>query len=372
MLKLSTNPRAYLSCIECGHEAPLGSEFRCPRCSSLLDVDYDLAGLDPDSLWERRFADILPISANGFRHIETPCFELEGEPGGARIFVKVEGVLPTGSIKYRQTAIAVPGLVWMNRTDFVLASTGNTGSSYAYHAAEAHGAVRPHLFVPRALLHRIRYVDEHTELHPVDGDYVEAGRAAKRYSAETGIPMDGGFFNYFRREGLKAAYVEAARQVPDDIDVVFQAVSSGIGFWGGFRGFEQLKALGMVDRMPRFVCVQQEGCDPMVRAMGDDAPEIRPDDVIPEPTGLAEAILKGDPSDTYPLIRHVVRSTGGTAVAPTQAAIQATYDELGARGITACHTSAATLAACRELVAAGGVKPGETCLVMLTGGRDSE
>jgi threonine synthase len=205
-------------------------------------------------------------------------------------------------------------------------------------------------------------------VHEHDVDYVEAGNLARRFANERGLFLEGGFFNLFRREGLKTAYLEAAVQMDFEVDLVFQAVSSGIGFYGGYNAFRQLKSAGYIKKMPRFICVQQDTCAPMVSAFHHGREMIEPQDVIKNPVGLAQAILRGDPTVTYPYILGVVRESGGTFVAPSQADIVSSFEALNRGGMTACHTSATVLAAWRNLVETRTIAGTDRALLMLTGG----
>lgn len=89
---------------------------------------------------------------------------------------------------------------------------------------------------------------------------------------------------------------------------------------------------------------------------------------IRNPQGKAEAILRGNPTASYPYLRDLIRETQGTVVAPTQTEILESYKVLQEAGISVCHTGSLSLAACKKLILDGWISREEKCLLMLTGG----
>jgi len=121
-----------------------------------------------------------------------------------------------------------------------------------------------HAFLGRDFADRVNFASEpRVVLHVVDGGYSDARQAAAAYAAEKGIHAEGGFFNYARREGIKTAYLEAFDSIPEQVDVVFQAISSGMGLLAAYKGSQEYLRLGRLSRLPRFVGVQEATCAPM-------------------------------------------------------------------------------------------------------------
>jgi threonine synthase len=177
-----------------------------------------------------------------------------------------------------------------------------------------------------------------------------------------------GFFNPGRREGLKVAWLEAAEQVPRTIDWYVQAISSAMGVYGVYKGALQLHELGTIDRVPHLLCVQQETCAPMISAWVDGSERIRPEDIVKRPTGIAAAILRGDPTRAYPHVRRIVLESGGTMVAVTEEEIREArrlLEEL--EGIHPCFAASAALAGLAKAREQGDIDAEETVLVNLTG-----
>jgi threonine synthase len=107
----------------------------------------------------------------------------------------------------------------------------------------------------------------------------------------------------------------------------------------------------------------------MVSAWQADSEEIRPSDIVERPTGIAEAILRGNPTRVYPHVRRIVIESGGSLVAVSEQQIRRAHrmlEEL--EGISTCYAAAAALAGLVELRRQRRLSPSDTVLVNLTGG----
>jgi threonine synthase len=252
---------------------------------------------------------------------------------------------------------------------FCTSSTGNSSTSFA-RALPHFPGLRMFLFTAEAFLRRVRHAGHDRVAHFAlrDATFVDAFACAATFAARHGITAERGFFNPGRREGLKLAFLEASEQVPRPIDWYVQAVSSAMGVHGTWRGARELVALGRIPRPPRLMCVQQQTCAPMVRAYEDGSETIRPEHVVARPTGIAEAILRGDPSRAYPYVRQAVVESGGTFVAVGEHEIREARQMLEEEeGLTPCFNAAAAFAGLVALVRRGTFPTRDTVLVNLTG-----
>lgn len=364
-----------VACTACGR-VPQGFAPFCPACGAMCDVEYDLTRvrLRESSDPYVRFADLLPVrdpsrlppsSFTPARH----AVRLGEALGLPRLYLKDETGLPTGTTKDRMAAVALAYLAECGVTGFCTSSTGNSSTAYA-HAIGRFPDLRLYLFTAADFVDRVHVPDGRQVVHFVlrGATFVEAFEAARAYANRHGLVAERGFFNPGRREGLKTAWLEAVDQVPGPIDWYVQAVSSAMGVYGTYQAARQLRALGRTDRLPRLLCVQQDTCAPMVAAWRDGSERIRAEHVVARPTGIARAVLRGDPSATYPHIRRIVLESGGTFVDVSEAEIRAAHDRLGElEGIDACFASAAALAGLIKAVAHGNVPRTDTILVNLTG-----
>jgi len=366
-----------LACVLCGRRPDDERTNRCHGCGGAIDAIYDLStvALNGGRNPLERYFDLLPIrdKANVMWLGEgnTPCLpagEFGRRVGIPRLVLKNESANPTRTTKDRIASVGLSRFAELGVRRFVMASTGNSSTAYAC-GVQAVAGMELALFCGHRFRHRLHYRDHAAvRTYLVDGDFVAAGTVARRFAERSGAFSEGGFFNLARREGLKLAYLEAFDQM-DQPDHVFQAISSGMGLLGAYKGALEYRRLGRLHRIPAFVGVQQASCAPMAHAYGEGARAIAPHHIVAEPHGLAEAILRGDPTQTYPYIRHVCRSSGGAILAVDDREIRATRDLLReTEGLDVCHSSATALAGAVRMRREGRLAEDAVVLVNLTGG----
>ena len=106
-----------------------------------------------------------------------------------------------------------------------------------------------------------------------------------------------------------------------------------------------MKEASLIDSTPSLMCVQQSTCDPMVKAFTAGENRILPEHIIDKPTGIAKAILTGDPTVCYPSLYKVVSETGGSFISVSEDEIKSAQEYLNANeNIMATPDGAVTLA----------------------------
>ncbi|GAA2552800.1 threonine synthase [Streptomyces koyangensis] len=366
-----------LVCLLCGSVFPPALVYRCPSCSGALEPRYTLDRLtryehaDPEQV----YFDLLPLAARDFLDSgvtrRTPCRpapRLGAAIGVPDLWVKDESQQPTRTTKDRLAALVPAVLRQFGVKEFVASSTGNSSTALA-RAVQMDPAMRGNFFCGEDFVrnHAVAQ-DERTSLTVVAGSYVAASAEAGRFAAARGLHLDAGFFNWARREGLKLAYLEALDAMDRTPDVVVQAVSSGMGMLAAHKGMREYLALGELDRVPRFLMVQEQSCAPAADAWAEGRTELTADDVIDQPSGLATAILLGDGSPYYPYLHAIATQTGGAIVrASREELVEARRMLAELEEIDVCYASAATVAAVRDEAAAGRIRPDQTVLLNLTG-----
>ncbi|MFH8804257.1 pyridoxal-phosphate dependent enzyme [Streptomyces sp. NPDC017936] len=364
-------------CTSCDGEIEPGLVFRCPDCAAALEPQYRLDRFERRSheAPEQVYFDLLPLSSPHFLDdgitVRTPCRPAPalgaaiGVPG---LWLKDESQQPTGTTKDRLAATVLAVYRQFGVKEFVASSTGNSSTALA-RAVMRDPAMQAHFFcgtrfVPNHDVPR----HERTVLTAVEGSYVEASHQARRFAEDQGLHLDPGFFNWARREGLKLAYLEAVDQMDRTPDVVVQAISSGMGILAAHKGLREYRKLGLVDRMPQFLMVQEESCAPAANAWREGRRDLGPADRIERPEGLATAILLGDGAPYFPYLHDIADDTGGAIVAvPSESLVQARRMLRELEGLDVCYAAAATIAALRDRTAAGLLRGDETVLVNLTG-----
>ena len=369
-----------LRCGRCCQEYDFEFRPKCTHCGGLLDPVYEqLSGPDftKTNPLERYFH-LVPLQyppSVSLNEGNTPCIHavnLGRELGLDELYLKDETKNPTNTTKDRIASCVLSQLKEFGIEEFVASSTGNSSTSFAFGVQKTENMV-VHLFCGAEFVTRHAYCRHpRVHLHVVDGDFVAAGNAAKKFADEHELPFEGGFFNCARREALKLAYLEAFDVLPNEPTYIVQAVSSGMGMYGAYRGICEYKALGLLKSTPKLICAQQESCAPMQRAFVDDSPFIRPQHIFNNPSGIAQAILRGDPSQAYPYIYDIVKKTGGSIIAADRASIVRAREMIGDyEGIDVCYASATALAATFDLARSGRIKKTDTVLVNLTGAERS-
>lgn len=364
-------------CVACGREYPTGFHPFC-ACGGMVDVEYSLEKVEladsPNPYV--RFAGLLPVTTLHDRlpaATYTPMVHatrLGNELGMSSLYLKNETTLPTRTTKDRMAAVALTYLHERGVRAFCASSTGNSGTSFAY-GIRQHPGMHVFLFTAEKFVPRVQHADHAQVTHfgMRDASFVDAAVYAGTYAGQHNLISESGFFNPGRREGLKLAFLEASEQVQQPIDWYVQAVSSAMGVYGSFKGAKELLKINRLQRLPRLLCVQQETCAPMVHAFADGSETIRPEHLVAKPTGIAEAILRGDPTRAYPYVRRVVLQSGGGFVAVSEAEIREARRRVEeCEGLSPCFSAAAAMAGVIKLIQDNAFSRNSVVVVNLTGG----
>ncbi len=382
-------------CLRCGAEE--GTSFRgylCPACGGNLDVTYDVAALR--RLWEEgrlldteradmfRYRRLMPIRdlthAPRLRVGNTPLLPAPrlGEALGLRnVFLKDDGLNPSGSFKDRASALVIARARELGADVVAAASTGNAGSAMACMAASL--GMPAVIFVPesapRAKLAQLLIFGAH--VIAVQGNYDDAFDLCSRVCEARGWFNRNTGLNPYTREGKKSCSFELCEQrnwVPPDWVIVCTGDGNIIsGIWKGFR---DLYDIGSIDRLPRLVAAQAEGSAAITRAVQRLRAENAPPgpalwrDLKIEPVEaktVADSISVDDPRDGLAAVRCVLES-GGDAVAVPDEEILAAIQELGRRtGVFAEPSAAASVAVLRRLAAAGSIGADDHVVCLISG-----
>ncbi len=249
----------------------------CPVCSSAQKEDQPLAGVlevrltgDADSSFD--LFDLLPVEKKYFPPIpvgNTPLWEPENirkRTGFTNLFIKDDGANPTSSFKDRASYL-VSAFAKKNRiNNIVLASTGNAGSSMAGVGAAAGQKITiflPETAPPAKIIQALQYG---AEVHKVAGNYDLAYDFSMEYSRRAGGMNRNTAYNPMTIEGKKTVSLEIFQQLNKAPDYVFISTGDGCILGGIYKGFEDLKKLGIIDRIPVIYSIQAEGSDALYRA----------------------------------------------------------------------------------------------------------
>jgi len=296
------------------------------------------------------------------------------ELGLTSLYLKDDTVLPTRSTKDRMASVCLAYLHERGVRAFCASSTGNSGTSFAY-GIQAHPDMHLYLFTAEKFVPRVQHAehDQVTHFGMRGASFVEAAEYSGRYAREHGLVAESGFFNPGRREGLKLAFLEASEQAARPIDWYVQAVSSAMGVYGAYKGAKELLGMRRIRQLPRLLCVQQQTCAPMARAYAEGSETIRPEHLVLQPSGIAEAILRGDPTKAYPYVRAVVKESGGGFAVVTESDIREARRRVETcEGIFPCFSASAAVAGVIQQVRSGAISAKSMVVINLTGGDRSE
>lgn len=372
-----------LQCPECGEEFEADVvQTVCENCDSPLFARYDLAqtaralsrervSARPAGLW--RWAELLPVRDPEKRFTlgegDTPLLPLRriGERLGLkRLYVKDEGVNPTGTFKARGMAVALSRAIELGTEEAVAPTAGNAGGALANYAARA--GIPAHVYMPRdaPASNQAEVLAAGSDLQLVDGTIEDAGREAAAEARSRGWTNFSTFREPYRVEGKKTMGLELADDFGWELpEVVIYPTGGGTGLVGMWKAFEELEELGWIDsHRPRMVSVQSEACAPIVDAVRSGADRVVA--AKSDPTRAPGLRVAKPYADR--LILRTIRESGGSAVAVSEEQIAASEAEMAtAEGIFACPEGAATLAGLEKLVQAGEVEPKERVVLFNTG-----
>ena len=222
-----------------------------------------------------RFREFLPL-----RPFEDPVSLGEGDTplirlrrtatrlGVPHLWLKDEGINPTGSFKARGLSAAITRATAAGQRRFTLPTAGNAGVAASAYAARAGAEVKVFApdSTPRTILSQIEAFGG--ELVLLRGHIGDCGKASRAWAAESGAFDLSTLREPYRIEGKKTLGLELALQLAWKMpDVILYPTGGGTGLIGMWKAFLELKEHGWVEGdLPRFYSVQSTGCAPIVRA----------------------------------------------------------------------------------------------------------
>ncbi len=319
-----------LQCALCGTTYdPDPDRMTCPKCGidGTMHVlyDYGIVGkhltrqslkADGDrSLW--RYLPLLPLSDR--RYIPnlqvgwTPLYEsrnLANRYGVRRLFVKDDGRNPTASYKDRASSVAVAIARELGRDTVACASTGNAASSLSGFAAVA--GLKSVIFVPEAApaAKVTQLLVYGSQVYLVQGDYEETVNLAIQAIDEHGWYNRNCAINPYLVEGKKTCALEIAEQMDWELpDRVITSVGDGCIISSLYKGFKDLKEIGLTDRIPKITGIQAEGACPIHRAIQSGADRVS----FEVAETVADSISVGAPRNWVKAL-NAIRGSNGTTL----------------------------------------------------------
>ncbi len=331
----------YGKCVKCGKEYPATPDLTTCECGGILDIVYDyayiktqltkekLAAREDCSMW--RYRELLPIEETTentpLRVGNSPLYEeprLASELGLKQLWVKDDGQNPTASLKDRASAMAVAKAREAGAKVIACSSTGNAASSLAGNAAAA--GLKTYIFVPsRAPKGKVaQLMTFGATVISVEGSYEDTFELSKAAIEKWGWYNRNAAINPYLSEGKKTVLLEIMEQlnwqVPDYLAI---SVGDGCTIAGVWKGLKDLYAIGFIDKLPRLISAQAEGCCPLNRAIAE-----KKDWYPMEENTLADSIAVGVPRNADKALM-AIRESNGIVVNVSDEEIMAAQKLLG-------------------------------------------
>ena len=376
----------FLECDRCQRRfGPSESEGTCPDCGPTLGTltvwyayDEIARSFQRETLLERRepslwrYLEILPVPERpALLHPRvgwTPMYDLPRlaqEIGVRRLWIKDDGVNPSGSFKDRASCIGVARALLQGKTTITAASTGNAASSLALFAACA--GMRAVIFVPQTAPSAkvAQLLVFGAEVLAIRGTYDQAFDLCLAAAEKNGWYCRNTAVNPFMSEGKKTAAMEICEQLGfEPPDCVVVSVGDGCIIGGLWKGFQDFLRLGLIHRLPRLYGVQAAGCAPLLTAFQQGQDIAAP--LLGGHT-CADSICVGQPRDHLKALRAVRQSHGAMTAVEDEAILEAIRTLARKAGVFVEPAAATAFAGLKKLVEDGLIGNDERVAVMLTG-----
>ena len=323
--KLSNGHYYHLECFLCHKKSSDRECTVCRFCGGPLDVkyDYDHIRNQVNSYVMRntppkviKYLDFFPLNERhqlySLGEGGTPLHEAKNlgkRLGLDRLYIKNEGLNPTGAFKDRGSFVEINKAKELGYKSVCVASTGNMAASVAAYSAQI--GLACYVFVPEntprgKLAQAISYG---SHVIQVRGTYSDAYSLTMKVAEKYKFYLAGDYA--FRGEGQKSLAFEVCEQLWfGDIDWVIVPVGMGTNLSYIWKGFKEYYEFGLIKKLPRIVAVQAEGASAIVSAFENNS-KIKP---IDKPRTVCSAIACGIPID-YPKVFKALKESGGTAIA---------------------------------------------------------
>ena len=372
-----------LQCTLCGAQYTHGNLFTCPKCGieGILDVHYDydaicsaIVPIGPNGfnrsndIW--RYRELLPVSPDlPLPHLQvgwTPVYDairLSHALGVRKIFVKDDGRNATNSFKDRASSVGVMKAMEFGFNTIACASTGNAASSLA--GLSAATGLKSYIFVPeRAPEPKItQLLIFGATVLKVRGTYEQAFDLCRESCERFGWYNRNSGTNPFLVEGKKTAGLEIADQCKDRLpDWVAVSVGDGCTIGGIGKGLQEMKKLGIINRVPRLLGVQAEGARPIVDAFNSGK------ELVPSGTNtLADSIAVGTPRNWRRALQQIRLSQGDMVAVTDEEILEAMRMAARLAAVFGEPAGVTSLAGVKKALEQKIIGANESVLVVITG-----
>ncbi len=374
---------SHLECSKCAIELESNRLWNlCPDCHKPLFARYNLDAikdtLDKEKIKQRqnniwRYQELLPVGNKNFilclGEGATPLIfakRLGGEVGIKNIYIKDEGINPTGSFKARGLSTAVSRAWELGVKALSIPSAGNAAGAMSAYSALA--GIPSYVYMPSDVPQPFKAECKAfgASIKLIDGLITDCGRVALAEAKKYGRFDLSTLREPYRLEGKKTMGFEIAEQLNWHLpDVIIYPTGGGTGLIGMWKAFEEMEKLGWIsEKRPRMVVVQAAGCAPIVQAYqrGSYYAETW-SEVQTIADGLRVPAAIGDF-----LILDILRKSKGKALTVTDSEMLEGVKLLGkTQGLFVSPESGATIIALCKLLSEAWIKESESVILFNTG-----
>ena len=275
---------------------------------------------------------------------------------GVDLYLKFEGMNPTGSFKDRGMTMAISKAVESGAKAVICASTGNTSASAAAYGARAGLAVYVLIPAGRIAMGKLSQAMMHqATVIQIEGNFDQALTIVKELSTTCHIELVNSI-NPYRIEGQKTAAMEVCDQLGDAPTVHALPVGNAGNITAYWKGYQEYRAANQTTRLPRMVGFQADGAAPIVLGR-----------IVENPQTVASAIRIGNPA-SWAAASNAVKESAGAIDSVTDEEILEAYRTVAAtEGVFCEPASAASVAGIMKLSQQGKLREAEIVVCTLTG-----
>ena len=282
------------------------------------------------------------------------------------LYVKDESNNPTGSFKARGLSAAISKAKEFGIEGIVMPSAGNAAGAMSAYAAKS--KMSANVFMPKdaPLANKMECVAFGAKVELLNGFISDAGKASAEAAEKYDLFDISTLKEPFRVEGKKTMGLEIIEQLCWEVpDVIIYPTGGGTGIVGIWKAINELEEMGMIDnKKPKMICVQAEGCSPLVDAFEKDeeyaTPFVNPKTLA---AGMRVPLAVGDF-----IIFNILKQSNGTAIRINDQEMLEGVSLLSKEeGIFAAPEGGAVLIATKKLRDNGFIKDDDKVVVVNTG-----
>jgi len=355
-----------IQCSKCGSVVEFKEWMWKHSCGGTLNIVFEnLENVNFQEILKKEYGDmrryetLLPVNSMYFPEIAIGGTPLVKRSLGAKVYMKMDYLNPSGSFKDRGAYVTVAKIKEMGIKEIIEDSSGNAGISFSLMCKVS--GIKANIYVPRKApigkKNFLRLLG--ANVVEVDGPREKVNREALKAAEEGKGVYVGHWWNPFFIEGLKTIAYELWEQLGENLDYVFMPVGSGGLFLGVFKGFMELKIMNMLTSIPKLIAVQAEGycslCEKLGLKMEGE-----------KPSKIADGIMIKKPPRLNEVLDALSASKGLCVVVSDNEIISA-LKELINMGFIVEPTSATVYAAFKKTVREKIVDRDENVVLILTG-----